>query len=335
MNRMYQMELARGAKKIVEICAGVKPQESVLIITDNGRPYSVAEALAVAASAIDGKVTVIITSPLKIPGEEPNKIVAAAMKQADVILAATTRTVGHSTALAEALKNAARCLALTECTEETLISGAIETDFMVLKPLIDFVAKKFNSAKRVHVQAPSGTDIRLDITEREAETCSGICHEPGQMIGIPDLEVYIAPIEEKTEGKLVIDGSFTDIGLIEHPVTIEVKKGKVKSIGGRKEAKELQSLLDTTKDATCYAIAEFAIGLNPRAMLRGNIIEDEGVYGTGHFALGNNIGFGGMNKAPIHIDMVYWKPTIEFDGELFMRDGELCNLGSRLRHILE
>lgn len=332
---MYQMELAKGAKKIVEICAGVKPQESVLIITDNRRPYSVSEALAVAATAIDGKVTVIITSPLRMPGEEPNKIVAAAMKQADVIFAATTRTLGHSTALAEALKAGARCLALTECSEETLISGAIEADFMAVKPLIDFVVKKFNLAKGVHVQAVGGTDISLDITERKAAACSGICHNPGQMIGIPDLEVYIAPIEEKTVGKLVIDGSFTDIGLTEHPVIIEVERGKVKFISGDKEAKKLQSLLDSTKDASCYVIAEFAIGLNPKGMVRGNIIEDEGVYGTGHFALGNNIGFGGLNKSPIHLDMVYWKPTIEFDGEYFMIDGQLCNLDSQLLNILK
>lgn len=331
---MFQMELAKGAKKIVEICAGVKPQENVLIITDNGRPYSVSEALAVAATAIDGKVTVIITSPLKLPGEEPNKIVGAAMKQADVIFAATTRTVGHSTALAEALNAGARCLAMTECSEDTLISGAIEADFMALKPIIDFVVKKFNLANQVHVQAVGGTDIWLDISGRKAASCSGICRNPGQMMGIPDLEVYIAPIEEKTAGKLIVDGSLTSIGLAEHPVTVEVEGGKVISISGGKEAEKLQSFLDSTKDASSYVIAEFAIGLNPKGRVRGNIIEDEGVYGTGHFALGNNIGFGGLNKAPIHLDMVYWKPAIEFDGEYFMKDGQLCNLDGQLLNIL-
>ncbi|MBW2123932.1 MAG: aminopeptidase [Deltaproteobacteria bacterium] len=329
------MELAKGAKKIVETCAGVKQGENVLIITDNGRPSSVAEALAAAAGAVDGNVTVMVTSPLKLPGQEPGRIVAAAMKEADVILAATTRTLGHSSALAEALKAGARCLALTECTEQTLTSGAIEADFTALKPLVDLVARRFDAAGRAHVRAPAGTDVRLDIAERKAATCSGICHEPGQMIGIPDLEVYIAPIEEKTEGRLVIDASFSGFGLVEDPVLIEVENGKVQSIKGGKEAVRLQSLLDSMDDPACRVIAELAVGLNPKGAVRGNIIEDEGVYGTGHFALGNNIGFGGTNRAPIHFDMVYWKPTIELDGEIFMEEGRLVDLDSRFYRLLE
>ena len=53
---------------------------------------------------------------------------------------------------------------------------------------------------------------------------------------------------------------------------------------------------------------------------------DEGIYGTGHFALGNNLGFEGKNDAPLHLDMVYWKPTIYLDNQLFMKDGCLVEL---------
>ena len=67
------------------------------------------------------------------------------------------------------------------------------------------------------------------------------------MIGIPDVEVYIAPNEYRTEGKLV-DASFSTIGLIKHPVCIIIEKGAITSIDGNKEAKQLVDLLDSTQN---------------------------------------------------------------------------------------
>jgi leucyl aminopeptidase (aminopeptidase T) len=331
---MGHLELAEGARKIVEVCAGVVPGERVLIITDTGIPPSVAESLAAAAKAIARDVKVMVMPPLEMPGEEPSHVIAGAMGGADVIFTPTTQTLGHSAALAAALKRGARCIVLTACTEETLTSGGIEADFPALKPLVDLVAERFNGAGRVHVTSPGGTDLRLDVTGRKAASCSGICRTPGQMIGIPDLEVYIAPIEDRTEGRIVIDAAMTGIGLMEHPVTIEVEKGRVRSIYGGKEAERLRALLDKANDSACQVIAELAIGLNPRGRVRGVIIEDEGVYGTGHFALGNNSGFGGMNQAPIHFDMVYLAPTITFGDKVFMRRGRLCDLPVEFQALL-
>ena len=133
------MNLSDGAKKIVAVCAGVKPGETVLIVTDKNRPFSVASALAAAADTIGAKVNVLIAPPLRLPGEEPGDIVAAALKASNVVFSATTQTLGHSASLRTALKGTTRCLALTGCTEQTLMSGAIEADFLKLGPLVDFV----------------------------------------------------------------------------------------------------------------------------------------------------------------------------------------------------
>jgi leucyl aminopeptidase (aminopeptidase T) len=327
------MDLASGAKKVVEVCAGVKPGETVLIITDKDRPFSVASALAGAADAIGAEVNILIAPPLRLPGEEPGSLVAAALKESNVVFAATTQTIGHSDCLRKALNGGTRCLALTGCTEHTFTSGAIEADFLKIGSLVEFVKNRFDAAKKVHVSAPGGTHIQLDIDGRKASTCSGLCHNPGEMIGIPDVEVYIAPNEDQTFGKLVVDASFSSFGLIESPVCIGIEKGIVTSIEGGKEAQKLTDLLDSIDDSAARVIAEFAIGLNPKGKVRGNIIEDEGVYGTGHFALGNNIGFGGLNKAPIHFDMVYHKPTIYLDGKVFMENGRLSCLDEELENL--
>lgn len=318
-----QRELIVGARKIVEVCLGVKKREKVLIITDYERPQNVTEALKDVAISLGAQVSVLITESGKNPGEEPSGIVSAAMSEANVIIGATTRTLWHSEAATKASKKGARLLTLTECTEKTLISGPIEADFLSLQPIIEKLLQRFTEGKRVHVTAPGGTKLWLDISGREAKTCSGICLKPGEKMGFPDVEVYIAPVENKTNGTIVIDASSAGIGLINDPIKLVVENGRITSIEGRSEAKELDHILTSTNDENSYIVAEFAFGLNDKAQVVGNIIEDEGVYGTGHFALGNNIHFGGKNRAPMHIDMVYWKPTIELDGEIIMKDGEL------------
>ena len=325
--------LKRGARKIVKICAGVKSGEKVLIITDPLRPASVAEALAMAVEEQGSEPTIIKAPLVGVSGQEPNRIVAAAMLQADVIFAPTTRTIGHSNALSAALKKGARALTLTECTEQILISGAIEADFAALQPIVEDVEDSFNRAGSVHVTTREGTDLHLDITDRRAVTCSGMCHQPGRMIGIPDVEVYIAPVEEKTEGNLMINASCSIIGLVETPIALQIENGRVASIQGGKEAKQLENILKQIDDPAVWVVAEFAIGLNPAGSIIGSIIVDEGVYGTGHFALGNNVFFGGRNPCAIHLDLVYYHPTIELDGRLFMKEGELTHGHKSLKRL--
>jgi len=64
--------------------------------------------------------------------------------------------------------------------------------------------------------------------------------------------------------------------------------------------------------------------LNPAALVRGQIVEDEGAYGIAHVALGNNTKFvGGTNWAPIHFDYVFLKPMITLDGRALMPEGRL------------
>lgn len=74
-------------------------------------------------------------------------------------------------------------------------------------------------------------------------------------------------------------------------------------------------------------IAELGFGLNPCARVVGSIVEDEGTYGTGHVALGNNEFFGGANHAACHIDLVYWRPSVKLDGVPLMEDGQLVTSG--------
>ena len=208
---MLNFDLAKGARKIVEVCANIKAGDKVLIITDTATSPNISEALAVAVKAIDAEVNVLITSPGKKPGEEPNSVVASAMLAADVILSPTIRTLYHTIATKKALEKGARLIALTGVTDEVLISGGIDADFLALQPMIKSTIEMFDKGNKVHVTTEAGTDLRLDISGRPVYNCNGFCHNPGERIGVPDLEAFTAPIEDKTNGTLVVDASIAGL----------------------------------------------------------------------------------------------------------------------------
>ena len=245
---------------------------------------------------------------------------------ADVLFCVTANTLGYTKAVDACKKNGCRVAAITDVLEDAFMKGSIEVNYEAMAPVIAGVEKAFNEASHVQITAPGGTSITLSIQGRKAFTCPGVLHAPGGLIGLPGMEVYIAPVEEQTNGILVADASGSGLGKLEDPVRISIEAGRAYDISGGKQAKMLADRLKATNNPNSYVIAEFAIGLNPFAELVGHIAIDEGIYGTGHFALGNNLGFAGKNDAPQHFDMVYWKPTIYLDEKLFMKDGRLVEL---------
>ncbi|MBI3950174.1 MAG: hypothetical protein HY314_06945 [Acidobacteria bacterium] len=50
---------------------------------------------------------------------------------------------------------------------------------------------------------------------------------------------------------------------------------------------------------------------------------DEKVMGTVHIAIGDNVSFGGQVHVSSHLDGLLKKPTLEIDGHIIMRDGQL------------
>ena len=316
------LTIQEGARKIVNMCMGVRAGEHVIVITDTKRPASLGKATFGACLEVGAETTLITFDGSMINGQLNDQI-SAAIEHADVLLCITTSTLAYTNAVYKCKANGCRVACITDVTEDSFMKGAIECNYEGMAPVVEHVRKAFLEAKEAEITSPGGTHLKLSIDGRRPFTCPGRLSDPGGLIGLPAMEVYIAPIEDKTNGVLVADASGSRLGILEEPVRFTIENGKAVKIEGGRQAKELAEFLESTKNPNSYTIAEFAIGLNPCAQLCGSIAVDEGIYGTGHYALGNNLGFEGKNMAPNHLDMVYWKPTIYLDGKLFMKDGEL------------
>lgn len=308
--------LMDGARKIVLECARVESSENVLIITDTGRDLAVAYAFMQAVSEVGAEPVVVTMKQRSSPGEEPPPHVKEAMLHSDVILQATTTIMAYTDAKKEACAAGARFAAMTGMLPEIVKSPAVcKTNFAQLTPLIKALGTMVEAAKNAKITTPKGTHLEMSLTGRNAFLCTSILDAPGCMSGVPDLEVFIGPVEDSVNGVAVIDGTISSYGLVENDVTLTIEQGILKKIEGKKEADHLKETLESQNNPNVYQVAELGIGLNPHAELRGAIIEDEGALGTVHIAVGDNILMGGTNKAPVHIDMVMKEPVIELDGK--------------------
>lgn len=119
-------------------------------------------------------------------------------------------------------------------------------------------------------------------------------------------EIYVPPVESKTNGTIYYEKIFVeDVGCFEE-VKLTILNGVVTGCSHVKLDQWLQGL-ETNDKVVC----ELGFGYNPNInSLCGYTVLDEKMKGTFHIAIGNNQMFGGMNPGTLHVDFV-GKGTIE------------------------
>lgn len=312
------LTLSAAADAAVQ-CLAVGPAEDVLVLFNEDQRV-IAESLAVAAEGAARRVQLLCYPPLTRDGEEPPTPVAAAMREAAVIFAATTFSLSHTRARMEATRGGARIATLPHITEATF-RRAMPVDYSELRRAGEWVAAQLSAASKCRVTSAAGTDIVVDLEGREAVVDDGNLQDEAAFGNLPAGEAFIAPREGTAEGLVVFDGSLAGLGLLEEPVAVRVAGGRAIQADGD-AGKWLLETLDAG-GTSGRLLAEFGIGTNPAAKLSGSILEDEKVIGTAHLAFGTNESFGGTNTSRVHIDGLLLEPTIELDARPLMHEGKL------------
>ncbi|MDX9861031.1 MAG: hypothetical protein RBS99_08935, partial [Rhodospirillales bacterium] len=173
-----------------------------------------------------------------------------------------------------------------------------------------------------------GTDIVMDISGRIANACPGYVSAPGELGSPPDIEANISPIEESSNGVVVVDGSIPgpEVGLLRAPVTMTVCDGAIVDMEGPADIVSIvRSMFAAIGSPKAYILTECGVGMNDLAQLRGIMLTDEGTAGTMHFGFGSNITVGGLNDVPFHHDFVFYAPTLSVDEEYLLIDGKVAD----------
>lgn len=153
--------------------------------------------------------------------------------------------------------------------------------------------KSFDGVNQVAVHTGNNCVLTFDLTGREWIIDAG----DGDL---PCGEIFIAPIEDKTEGKVFFKTLFIeDFGKYDN-VILEIENGKVSRSNNADVTEYFGKLADNEK-----VVCELGFGMNPNIKeLCGYTLLDEKTIGTFHIAIGANTMFGGSNEAPLHIDFV-------------------------------
>jgi hypothetical protein len=218
-------------------------------------------------------------------------------------------------------------------TLDMAINGPLQCNYKKMGEEADIILQKLQNTKRLHITAPGGTDIEVEMPKQVKFDTDcvivppNVYGKPGKFGNLPVGEVWSQkgeiiqivnketgkeesqhyPVKQIANGKLVCDvtaGGYTGKINPEKPITVQFKDGVL--TGFKCEDRTLDQIKeDIVTSQKRYGLPtvleEVGIGLNEKARITGNMLEDEKIRGTCHLAPGN---------IRCHVDMLVDKPTI-------------------------
>ena len=207
--------------------------------------------------------------------------------------------------------------------DRSMLEHEMSADYAAIRARCARLIAAIGAATTIRVTTPAGTDCTFQIGGRSWRSDDGDLSAAGAFGNLPAGEIYIAPLRDGAEGRCVIDRSiaFAELGLVDEPVTLVFENGRVVRVEGGREAEIVWREIRAA-GAGADIVAELGIGTNDHARITGSVITDEKVLGTAHVAFGDNsLGYGGDNRASIHVDGVMADATIEADGRIVLQRG--------------
>ena len=358
---LLSMEISEKLKKSAEIAVKdilkAKKGEKALIITNPEREVlNISQALYKAFEAV-GAVPVLLVQPVKTQFDYSEPAVVAAIKtEPEIILSISKNKLGKDK---EAMENpyivegkkinstyhylmeTKKCRSFwSPSITEDMFIRTVPIDYAQLKANCQHLKGYLDRAVEMQITAPGGTNLRVGLKGRTAFEDDGDFSMPGSGGNVPAGEVFISPELGTSNGTIVFDGSISvksgDI-VINNPIKATVEKGFVVALNTAESA-EAAVLAETIAEGAQapnpeYAknarnLGEVGIGLNPAALIGGNMLEDEKAFRTCHIAIGHN--YDEDAPALIHLDGLIRQPTIELffeDGSsrTILADGEIVN----------
>jgi leucyl aminopeptidase (aminopeptidase T) len=312
-------DLDSAVRTVVRQCMGVGAGEEVLVVC-NPVTEEIGALMRIEAQGDGADATLAVISERESHAAEPPRPVAAAMAAADVVLAPTIQSLSHTAARKAASEAGVRIATLPGVTEE-MLTRLMNGDLEEMRRRGWAIVNTMNRGSRARITDANGSDLSFSIEGREGIVDAGELSGKGAFGNLPCGEGFIAPVEGTAEGILVVDGSIAAIGLVESPVQLTIEGGHLVGATGDEGAQLMELLTPHGPDGT--NVAELGIGTNEEAILTGNILEDEKIFGTAHVAFGASAGIGGTVQVPVHLDVVVKEPTVEIDGEAVLGGGEL------------
>lgn len=230
------------------------------------------------------------------------------IRKSNLVIAMTEYSASSSLLLLTKVKGNITRGASMPLVEKRMEETAFKADYKKVKKYAIAIKKMLNNAIGAEVIFSTGDKLYIDLRNRFAEADTGDCTKTNQFINFPAGEACIAPYEASSD-EVDEFGTSKTKGI--WPVLYDKELVKyiidnnkiVEIIGKGKKAKEMKTFFK--ENDSRRNVAELGIGCNPKAIITGNVLEDEKV-GL-HIAYGMSTHLGGKVKSDMHLDICYSK----------------------------
>jgi aminopeptidase len=200
---------------------------------------------------------------------------------------------------------------------ERLYYAAVEQDWGAMARMFRRAKGILEKADRVRIVGKE-TDLAFSIKGRTAIPCAG-------EFNMPDGEIFTAPVETSTEGKIYFEFPAIAGGREVAGVRLAFRKGRVVHATAEKNEAYLREMLAADRGAS--VLGEFGIGANAGVTsFTRDILLDEKMGGTIHLAVGRSYPeSGGKNDSAVHWDMI---KDLRAQGEVYLDDTPVLRSGT-------
>ncbi len=207
---------------------------------------------------------------------------------------------------------AASCPGIEKRMERTSLAA----DYGEVARRCRILKEAFLTAERAEVEFSTGHRCRFDLRFRTAEADDGYLHRDKSddlpVINLPSGETFQVPYEGEKPGIPSRTAGHLPVGEGGETIVLRVEGNRIAEVIGRGPvAERYRSFFG--EDPARGNVAELAFGCNDRAVVTGNVLEDE--KAGFHWAYGRSDHLGGVTgvaafrsgKSVVHQDIVYAK----------------------------
>ena len=215
---------------------------------------------------------------------------------------------------------------------EQMIWAGIGTDYAAVAAQAQQMKQLLATGKKVHITSPAGTDLTFQLAARPVFTDDGVVTAADQQeklvlsrtAALPGGRVYGTCQETSATGRLAASPS-TWNGKPLQGLKGELKNGQLTNVRADVGNEDVQKYL-AASDASAAQVGYFSIGLNPAMKPQ----EQKGynpatAAGMVYVGMGNNALLGGTNQAKGGDNCPVANATVEGDGTVIVRNGQLVS----------
>lgn len=214
---------------------------------------------------------------------------------------------------------------------DRMMWDALTTDYARINANGQRIKRLLETGKTVHVTTPDGSDFRLTLAGRPAVLVSNTLGPQAssaklaaqRTITLPGGRVDVAPLETSGVGKAV-SGRDECLGAPVMNQRFELRAGKMTGFQADSGGECVKNFMRSAPSPSDM-VGALSIGLNPalRPVETGLGFRPGEASGAVVLYFGNNTDLGGANNTPIGYSVWLSRATVEIDGKVIVRDGQL------------